>query len=141
MARVCRVQLTQLDEPAPRHSPHRTAHDHLEKLLATNKDLTGFAKAQARQAYRLARHLAQVDAIGAQIEADNVAEIERLTGVRFSNQHEAEQALETYIGHAPGAQDTVLIPLLHRMIQRRHMLLGLQGSRIRRHPALQSQHR
>lgn len=141
MARRTGTALPALPEPAVRASRHDALHHHLlSQVEAVQGSLAGFARSQARQALRLARHLHRVAQVGEALQADSLREIEQQTGVACGSWEAGQQALEAHVQQAGPEQDAALIALLHRLVQRQHMLLGEPGSRIRRHPALQRPH-
>jgi hypothetical protein len=78
---------------------------------------------EADVSLRVAQHLAEVDRLGARVEAQDLAEVSALLGRRVTNAREADAALEAFVLAAPPAKTPELVRLLHRRTLRQEALL------------------
>jgi len=69
-------------------------------------------------ALRLAQVLERSDRLGAAIDAANLDDVEAAFGARPASPREAELAIEARIAAAGPDEDELLVPLLHRRLQR-----------------------
>jgi len=102
-----------------------------------DEDTNQFSTYRARCAYRVARHLEQVDAIGDALEKANLEDIGQLTGIHPTSWREGDEVLERLVVAEDPELDVPLIRLLERRMQRLHRLLGPADSLVVRHPPLQ----
>ena len=87
--------------------------------------LTGPAKKsyEADVSLRLAQHLAEVDRLGPEVEAQDVDEVSSLLGRGFVSWGEADAALEDFVLGAAPARTPDLLQLLYRRTLRQEALL------------------
>jgi hypothetical protein len=137
MAELLGIELSPIGLPQVRQSPAATAHQHLVASLRTPvaTDYGGFRR---RADYRLARHLARVDEVGAGFEADDVADVAALLQRPLRSIDEADAALMDFLTTAGPGETAALVQLFDRRFQRRHLLLGPPTSAVVRHPPLQA---
>jgi hypothetical protein len=72
---------------------------------------------------RLAQHLAEVDRLGARVEAQDRDEVSALLGRRVTGWRETDAALEAFVSAAPAARTAEILTLLHRRTLRQEALL------------------
>jgi hypothetical protein len=72
---------------------------------------------------RIAQHLAEVDRLGAQVEAQDRDEVSALLGRRVTSAREADAALEAFVQEAKPAETPDILRLLHRRTLRQEALL------------------
>ncbi len=86
---------------------------------------TGPAKKsyEADVSLRLAQHLAEVDRLGAELEAEDVDEVSILLGRGVTDWSEADAALEDFVLEAKPAQTPDILQLLYRRTLRQEALL------------------
>jgi hypothetical protein len=92
-----------------------------------------YTRHQFRIFFRLARHLARTEEIGAAVDEANLDDLETLLGVRPATWQEGDAALERFVLEDEGRHDEALIRLFHRRTTRYLMLCGPAGSAIARH--------
>jgi hypothetical protein len=141
LAELAGHELPSLDVPEHEPSAHAPAHRHLVQSLRSaaspgNED-RNYSEWRARCDYRLARHLQQVDAVGADLAGDDRADVARLVGRRAGQGFDAGATLLQYVVEDTGRHDRDLIDLFARRLQRMHMLTGPPGSRVVHHVPLQ----
>jgi hypothetical protein len=78
---------------------------------------------EADVSLRLAQHLAEVDRLGARIEAQDLDEVSQLLGRRVTSWSETDAALEAFVLAAPLARTPEIVRLLHRRTLRQEALL------------------
>lgn len=78
---------------------------------------------EADVSLRLAQHLAEVDRLGARVEAQDLDEASALLGRRVGSWSEADAALEAFVLAAPPARTPDILALLHRRALRQEALL------------------
>lgn len=105
---------------------------YLVGLLNRVRPEDAYQQEEIRRAFRAARHLQRVSEIGRALEADNLADIARITGQHFANWREGEAGLEEFIlrDNAEGAVDRELVWLFHRINLRTHLQMGPIGSKM-----------
>jgi aminoglycoside phosphotransferase (APT) family kinase protein len=123
-----------LSEPSP--SPSAVAHRHLVDSLRAMAGSDERSAYQLRIAFRLARHLQRVDAIGASIIEHDLDDVAAIIGHRPSTWVESERELERFVIGADPGFDRPLIRLFHRRLERQRTLLGPEGSAMTRHRPL-----
>lgn len=149
LAEIKGIELAEVPLPETHISSGAVAHAHLVDWLRNfPAEITGDAAAagsadsgrddgytqhQFRIFFRLARHLARTDEIGAAVEAANLDDLEGLLGMRPGTWQEGDAALERFVLEDEGRHDEALIRLFHRRTTRYLMLCGPAGSAIARH--------
>jgi aminoglycoside phosphotransferase (APT) family kinase protein len=123
-----------LPEPAP--SPSAVGHQHLVDSIRAMAGRDERSTYQLRIAFRLARHLQRVDAIGASITECDLDDVAAIIGYRPAGWVESERELERFVIGADARFDGPLIRLFHRRLQRQRALLGPEGSAMTRHSPL-----
>ena len=78
---------------------------------------------EADVSLRVAQHLAEVDRLGARVEAQDLDEVSALLGRRVTSWHEADAALEAFVLEAEPARTPEIVRLLHRRTLRQEALL------------------
>jgi hypothetical protein len=78
---------------------------------------------EADVSLRVAQHLAEVDRLGAQVEAQDLDEVSALLGRRVRSWSEADAALEAFVLAAPAARAPEILGLLYRRTLRQEALL------------------
>ncbi len=86
---------------------------------------------------RLTSHLKRVDEIGAQFDADELAELANLLGHR-PDPVDADAELVAYIEQAGPDDEEALVRLLDARVQRQHLTMASPTSLMLRHPVLRS---
>jgi hypothetical protein len=121
--------------PDGRPTRHAPAHRYLvDSLRARSADASDYELAGIG---RLASHLKRVDEIGAQFDADELAELANLLGHR-PDAHDADAELVAYIDEASADDEEALVRLLDARVQRQHFTMASPTSLMLRHPALRS---
>jgi aminoglycoside phosphotransferase (APT) family kinase protein len=164
MAEAYDVELEAVTVPDPHPSLHDPAFVHLVRSLRASArpesrsdlvrygisvedkdsapapvaDADPFAGWRARCDYRLARHLRRVSEIGAEIERQDLDDVDRLLGQKHDELAEADAALVFFAQSSGGDRDEDLLRLFARRAERFHLLLGPPDSLIVRHPQLQA---
>lgn len=76
------------------------------------------------RAWRLAQVLERADRLGPAVDAANLDDVQAAFGERPATAREGERLLEARIALADEALDAVLVPLLHRRLQRLEWIVG-----------------
>ena len=121
--------------PDARPTRHAPAHRYLVEGLRAA--VAGEADYELSGLGRIASHLKRVDEIGAQFDADGLAELTNLLGHR-PDRHDADAELVAYIEQATAADEEALVRLLDARVQRQHFTMASPTSLMLRHPALRS---
>jgi aminoglycoside phosphotransferase (APT) family kinase protein len=130
------IELEEVSLPDPAPSPSAVAHGHLVDSIRAMAGHDEHSAYQLRIAFRLARHLQRVDAIGAGVTECDLDDVAALIGHRPSSWVESEHELERFVIGADHRSDGPLIRLFHRRLQRQRALLGPEGSAMTRHSPL-----
>jgi aminoglycoside phosphotransferase (APT) family kinase protein len=140
LAEIIGVELPTVEVPPPAESRGAVALAHLVANLRAVQVDDEFLRYQLRKMFRLARHAARADEIGAALSADDLDDLHRLLGHRPESWIEAEAELERFVlAHDDTAQyDEQLVALFHRRHLRAQMLLGPPGSAMTHHARIQS---
>ncbi len=162
LAEILDIELEEVPLPEPQISTGAVAHVHMVDWLRNfPEEITGdthntsnassaghaetagagagagvddeYTRHQFRIFFRLARHLARVDEIGAAVDAANLDDLEALLGVRPATWQEGDAARERFVLEDDGRHDEALIRLFHRRTTRYLRLCGPAGSAIARH--------
>ncbi|MFK7895997.1 MAG: phosphotransferase family protein [Myxococcota bacterium] len=140
LAELLGIELEEVPIPEPHVSTGAVGHGHLVDWLrnfpaeitnGSDKDET--TQHQFRIFFRLARHLARTDEIGAAVDKANLDDLEALLGERPATWQDGDAALERFVFEDDGRNDEALIRLFHRRTSRYLMLCGPAGSAIARH--------
>jgi hypothetical protein len=113
------------------------AHRHLVDSIRAMAGRDEQSAYQLRIAFRLARHLQRVDAIGASLTECDLDDVADVIGHRPSTWVESERELERFVIGTDPQSDGALIRLFHRRLERQRALLGPEGSAMTRHNPLQ----
>jgi aminoglycoside phosphotransferase (APT) family kinase protein len=137
LAEFLDIDLPTVDEPEPRTTRADATYDHLVRTLSRMRTDDGFLAHEIRIAFRTARHLARMAAVGdAVIEAD-LDDLGEFLGWRPETWWEGDQALEDFVVEAvaagDGRHDEALVRLFHRRNLRVHLQLGPPGSKMVQH--------
>jgi aminoglycoside phosphotransferase (APT) family kinase protein len=131
------IELEKVELPDPPPSPSAVAHRHLVNSIRAMAGSDERSAYQLRIAFRLARHLQRVDAIGASLTECDLDDVAAIIGHRPSTWVESERELERFVIGADPQSDGPLIRLFHRRLERQRALLGPEGSAMTRHNPLQ----
>ncbi len=127
----------ELDEEVPmpeaRISTAAVAHAHMIDWLRHFEADDDYTQHQFRIFFRLARHLARSDEIGAAVDEANLDDMAELLGYRPATWQEGDAALERFVCEDDGTHDEALVRLFHKRTWRYLMLCGPKGSAIARH--------
>jgi len=134
------IELEKVEIPEAAPSPAGVGHQHLVNSIRAMAGSDEHSAYQLRIAFRLARHLQRVDAIGAAITQCDLDDVAALIGHRPSTWVESERALERFVIRADRKSDGPLIRLFHRRLERQRALLGPEGSAMTRHNPLPPVH-
>ncbi len=137
LAGILGVVLEPPETPSGQLSPVTTGHRHLVQTLRSLEMDDEFGSYRLRAAFRLARHLARYDEIGAALVAADLEDLVPLLGHRLTGWEESEIELEDFVLRAGPESDADLVRLFHRRLHRRRMLLGPPTSAMTRHLPLQ----
>lgn len=137
MAEYLGVELAPVDVPEPQVSPVTALHEHQSLTLRSIQVEDAHGAYRLRGAFRLARHLARFDAIGAELVAQDVADVGALTGQRVISWEQSEAELERFVLADHGAHDRELVQLFNRRLWRYKALMGPPGSAMATHHTLQ----
>jgi len=135
LASVLGIALDALPDAAPRRTPASPAFANLLSECA------GLPAAEGRlreaPALSLARYLARLDAIGADITDANAIETDALLGVHSATPEAGEAALEEFVFHSGPEHHAGLIRLFHRRcIRQLQLLKGYPGPIVGRGPEI-----
>ena len=133
LAEMLGLELEAVATPEPRISTGAVGHAHLIDWLRHFDAPDDYTQHQFRIFFRLARHLARTDEIGAAIDEANRDDLEGLLGFRPATWQEGDAALEAFVLEDAGRHDEALVRLFHRRCRRSLMLCGPEGSAIARH--------
>src|SRR5206468_10842732 len=133
LAQFTGVTLDEVEMPEPEVSPVSIAHDHLVRSLRSMPVADELGSYQQRIAFRLARHLARFNEIGARVVERDLDDLQALLGTRPSSWPDGEAALERFVLTAGPEHDAALIMLFNRRLNRQRMLLGPPGSAMTTH--------
>ena len=140
LAEILDVELPSVDQPEPAESRGAVALAHLVANLRAVQVDDEFLRYQLRTMFRLARHAARADEVGAALSADDLDDLHRLLGHRPGSWLEGEAELERFVLANDGTSryDEELLWLFHRRHLRAQMLLGPPGSAMTHHARIQS---
>lgn len=140
LAEILDIELPGVELPAPRPSRAAPAHRLLVEGLRSLDTEDEFVRYRLRTLFRIARHAARVDEIGAAVDAADLDDLHRLLGHRPASWHEGEAELERFVlaDAATGRHDETLVKLFHERNLRAQMLLGPAGSAMASHMKIQS---
>jgi hypothetical protein len=133
LAEILGLELDEVPVPAARTSTGAVGHAHLIDWMRQFKADDDFTQHQFRIFFRLARHLARTDEIGAAIDAANLDDLADLLGHRPETWEDGDRALEAFVLGDDGSHDEALVRLFHRRTWRYLMLCGPEGAAIARH--------
>ena len=133
LAEILGLTLDEVPVPEPRVSSAAVGHAHLVDWLRSYEAPDDYTQHQFRIFFRLARHLARADEIGAAVEEANLDDLAPLLGARPATWQEGDAALERFVLADDGRHDEALVRLFHRRTCRYLMLCGPAGSAIARH--------
>ncbi|HEY3672339.1 MAG TPA: phosphotransferase [Acidimicrobiia bacterium] len=139
IAEIRGYALDPVEIPEARLTRHAPAHRYLvDSVRARSAEVRGDASDYELAGIgRLASHLKRVDEIGAQFDADELAELTNLLGHR-PDPHDADAELVEYIERAGPDDEEGLVRLLDARVQRQHFTMASPTSLMLRHPALRS---
>jgi aminoglycoside phosphotransferase (APT) family kinase protein len=137
MAQYLGIQLEDVPIPENTTSPVSGPHEHLSRSLKSINVDDPFVSYQVRIAFRLARHLERHDQIGAEVTAQDVADVAALTGKNPANWEDCEATLENFVLTDNGAHDIELVKLFNRRWRRYKALMGPAGSAMAAHHTMQ----
>lgn len=106
------------------HGPEAMTLRKLADTLAAITPASDVDGAHKAQAVQLIEWLGRADALGADVTALNLADIESYLGQKFSDLMSAEQALEIHVGSAGSEADSALFALLATLEGRRMQQFG-----------------
>ncbi|MBK7250259.1 MAG: phosphotransferase family protein [Gammaproteobacteria bacterium] len=139
------AEMLDIEPPAadlPASSPSRAAPAHRLLMEGLRGLETGdeFVRYRLHTLFRIARHVARVDEIGAAVDAADLDDLHRLLGRRPDSWREGEAELERFVlaDAATGRHDEALVKLFHRRNLRALMVLGPAGSAMTSHMRIQS---
>jgi aminoglycoside phosphotransferase (APT) family kinase protein len=133
LAEILGIELEAVPMPEKHVSSAAVGHAHLIDWLRHFEAPDAYTQHQFRIFFRLARHLARHDEIGAAVEAADLDDLEPLLGTRPATWQEGDAALERFVLEDDGRHDEGLVRLFHRRCWRYLMLCGPEGSAIARH--------
>jgi aminoglycoside phosphotransferase (APT) family kinase protein len=137
MAEYLGIELEHVEVPEPAETPVSVAHEHLSWSLRSIKVDDPFVAYQVRIAFRLARHLERFDQIGAEVMAEDRADVSALTGRKTSGWDDCEAELERFVLADNGTHDVELVKLFNRRWRRYKALMGPPGSAMEAHHTMQ----
>lgn len=137
LAEILEIELRVPEMPEPTVTTGHVGHDHLVHWLRTFEAGDAYAQHQVRTAFRLARHLARSDEIGAAVERADLDDIGALLGTRPATWQEGDAVLERFVLEDDGRHDEDLVHLFHNRTRRYQWLLGPAGSAMARHNPIQ----
>jgi len=129
------MELPTVEVPEPADLQTAATWRYLIEILRRVRPDEAYQQEELRRGFRAARHLHRLAEIGDQLWADNIADIEKVTGVRHADWRSAEAGLEEFVlaDRTEGKFDRELIWLFHRMNLRTHMSMGPLGSKMAMH--------
>jgi aminoglycoside phosphotransferase (APT) family kinase protein len=127
------IELKDVEEPDPIHSPFGPAHRHLTKSLEDYPADSGYNRYRHRMSVRLVRHLERIDELGTPVMLADLDDVRRLLGHRPQSWEESETELEQFVRRDDGRRDAELVQLFHRRLHRARLLCGPAGSWITQH--------
>ena len=136
---IAHAQGVELEEPEPlgpapnAQSPIYT--DLCQRLAPDTDSSEDFSDYAESTTYRTAIYLSRRNDFGPQIDADNLADINRLLGTAHTDLLEADSVLESWIQDTDASADADLLRLLYRRCVREELLVDpilgeLRGARI-----------
>ncbi|HLM18604.1 MAG TPA: phosphotransferase [Acidimicrobiia bacterium] len=139
IAEIGGYTLDTVEIPEARPTRHARAHRYLvDSLRSRSRDAPGDgADYELAGIGRLASHLKRVDELGAQFDADELAELANLLGHR-PDPVDADAELVAYIEAAGPDVEEALVRMLDARVQRQHFTMASPRSLMLRHPALRS---
>jgi aminoglycoside phosphotransferase (APT) family kinase protein len=105
--------------PDPEETRFGPAFAHAVELLRFD----AAQRYEADVSFRVAQHLAEVDRLGARVEAQDLDEVSGLLGRRAASFREADAALEDFVLGAAPARTPEILQLLYRRTLRQEALL------------------
>ena len=133
LAEMLGVTLEAVPVLAPRASSAAVAHRHGVTWLRNFDAGDEVRQNEVRSAFRLARHLARMDELGACVEAADLEDLGELLGTRPADGPAGDAALEEFVLADAGRHDADLVSVFYRRLQRALQTLGPEGSAIARH--------
>lgn len=133
LAEILGLDLTMPPMPEAHVSEAAVPHAHMVDWLRHFETDDEYLRHQFRIFFRLARHLARHDEIGAAALHANLDELEPLLGFRPKTWQEGDDALERFVHDDAGRHDAELVDLFHKRCWRYLWLNGPEGSAIARH--------
>ena len=133
LGEILDIELEEVPTPETRVSTGAVAQDHLVNWLRNFDAPDDYTQHQFRIFFRVARHLARTDEIGAAVDEANLDDLEALLGTRPETWQEGDAALERFVLEDEGRHDVELIRLFHKRCTRYLMLCGPYGSAIAHH--------
>ncbi len=108
-------------EPVPtRHSP--SAESLSQMLSSPAEEEAEFETYRRETAQRVATYVQRAESLGPELEEHNLDDLAELLGVRPKSWREGDAALAERVRAAGPEEDAVLLPLLHRRLQRQEWL-------------------
>jgi aminoglycoside phosphotransferase (APT) family kinase protein len=140
LAEYLDIELPNVEMPVASTSRATPAFTHLVRTLSTLAIDDEYTRYRLRGAFRMARHLARHDEIGADLLDADLDDVHALLGRRFDSWFDAQSALERYVleKNTEGALDETLCMFFHKRNLRAQMLNGPAGSAMSRHNPIQS---
>jgi aminoglycoside phosphotransferase (APT) family kinase protein len=139
LAEVFELDLPKVEIPAAIETPAAVPFGHLVRTLRSMESEadSDYLKYKLRTLFRLARHLARMDEIGAQVVERNLDDIGALTGQRPATWQEGDAALEAFVLGDNGAHDLELMLLFNKRLHRALAMNGPAGSAMTHHHRIQ----
>ncbi|MCW2621973.1 MAG: aminoglycoside phosphotransferase [Frankiales bacterium] len=116
--------------PAPAESPRAAMHVMLQDSLAQLTPGSGIDRYTQAAVATLARCLAHADAVGPELERQDIAEIGSLLGSSFDDRASADRALEEFVLTAGPESDAALAQCFARQVERMVHLLEPVADRV-----------
>ena len=133
LGEILEIDLEEVPTPQSRVSTGAVAQGHLVNWLRNFDAPDDYTQHQFRIFFRVARHLARTDEIGAAVDEANLDDLEDLLGMRPATWQEGDAALERFVLKDEGQHDVELVRLFHKRCTRYLVLCGPYGSAIARH--------
>ena len=139
LAEILDLELPTVEMPEPTPSRGSVALEHLVHNLRSVEADDEYLRYKVRTMFRLARHAARADEIGAAVSDADLDDLHQLLGRRPDSWLEGEAELERFVlRHSDSSRyDEALVGLFHRRHLRAQMLLGPAGSAMTRHARIQ----